>query len=152
MAAEDSSVLHLEHKTLRVLVIDSNILVLACGGKEIAVGVVVDGVELVRWVVLAVSCMEASSTGGMPVLQESIGLCADEHVGGLEIRCLWSPSQRSDWHVIRLAILIDVAAQSKSTLGRLRIVDANGTISKSTGKILVGWVEPAGEHFGIRVA
>ena len=47
MAAEDSSVLHLEHKTLRVLVIDSNILVLACGGKEIAVGVVVDGIELV---------------------------------------------------------------------------------------------------------
>ena len=96
--------------------------------------------------------MEASSTGGMPVLKESIGLCTDEHVGGLEIRCLWSPSQRSDWHVIRLAILIDVAAQSKSTLGRLRIVDTNGTISKSTGKILVCWIEPAGEHFGIRVA
>jgi len=146
MSTQSRPVLHLEHETLRVLVIDSHIRILTCGGQERALSVVVDCIELVVWVVLAASLMEASSTGGVPVLQVSVGLCADEHIGSLEIRRLWSPSQRSHRHVIRLAILVDVAAESEGTLGRLRVVDANGTIAKATGEILVGGVESAGEH------
>ena len=55
VAAMITALLHLEHNTLGMLIIHSNILVLTCRCQQVALRVVVNCVQLVLWVVLTIS-------------------------------------------------------------------------------------------------
>jgi hypothetical protein len=44
-------------------------------------------------------------------------------------------------------LLINKAAESESALGSLGVVNTDGTISETTGKIAISWVKSTGENF-----
>lgn len=88
----------------------------------------------------------------MPVLQEAVALGRDKHILCLLLGRGGSPSQSSDWHIVALPVLIDMAAESKGTLARVHVVNSDGSITETASEILVGWVKSTAENFRVGIS
>lgn len=98
--------LHSKDNGFGLFVIKSNIFIFSSRGQESTFTVVVYCVELVIWVILTNSLMKALSRSSVPMLKVAISICCHEDIGSLHGGSLGSPSEGSDWHVVRHTILV----------------------------------------------
>jgi hypothetical protein len=81
------------------------------------------------------------------MFEESISLGRHENISRLERGSLRSPPKSCDGHVVALPLLINLAAESERALSSLGIINTDGAISETTGKIPISWVKSTGENF-----
>lgn len=147
MSAENAKVFHLENDRLGLLIVDTDILVFSGGGQEVAISIVINGVELLTWVILAISLMKASTRGGVPMLKEAICLGTYQDICSLHLGRLWPPPEGTDWHVVTMSKLIYKTAQRKGALGCLSIVNSDCSVSEAASEVLVSRIKAASEYF-----
>jgi hypothetical protein len=124
--------MHFKNSRFGLLVIKlNNSFITTCSEKK-TINIVIDSIKLCLQIIwICMPWMQTSSRSCMPMLNPTICLSCYKNIGCFHLCWYRSPSNWSDWHVIRCSVLIQVLTQSKCTFFCLSIIYTNCAISIS---------------------